>query len=205
MPMTLLRLQGCPVGCPFCDTKYTWETSLSEKVLTLDAALGATPKWVELNAQEISERIAKDFSGPRWVLVTGGEPAEQDLKELVAALHTASVGRLVALETSGTALGFVDAGFDWVCISPKINMPGGKKVLAEAVYWADEIKYVIGRQKDLDELDQFLKTYGRRKSWAEICLQPMSLSKKATELCIKTCMERGWRLSVQTHRLLDLP
>ena len=25
MPSTFVRLQGCDVGCPWCDTKYTWE------------------------------------------------------------------------------------------------------------------------------------------------------------------------------------
>lgn len=201
--MTILRLQGCPVGCPFCDTKFTWEVDPKDRVSTLDLALGATEFWAEMSALEISDRIVKDFSGPEWVLVTGGEPAEQDLTELVSFLHF-SAGRSVALETSGTALGFLDVGFDWVCVSPKINMPGGKKILSEAVYQADEIKYVIGRQRDLDELDKFLRDFPRKSS-TKICLQPMSLSKKATELCIKTCLERGWRLSVQTHRLLDLP
>ena len=25
IPSIFVRLQGCPVGCPWCDTKHTWE------------------------------------------------------------------------------------------------------------------------------------------------------------------------------------
>jgi 7-carboxy-7-deazaguanine synthase len=202
LPMTILRLQGCPVGCPFCDTKYTWELTPEKERGSLSEILGANELWVKLTSFQIANHISLGFSGPKWVLLTGGEPAEQELGDLVAALH--SIDRKTALETSGTALGFLEADFDWVCVSPKINMPGGKKVLAEAVRQADEIKYVIGRPKDLEMLEEFLRVFPI-KSNTQVCLQPMSLSKKATELCIKTCLERGWRLSVQTHRLLDLP
>jgi 7-carboxy-7-deazaguanine synthase len=40
------------------------------------------------------------------------------------------------------------------------------------------------------------------KPTVQICLQPVSLSRKATKLCIETVQARGWRLSIQTHKYI---
>jgi organic radical activating enzyme len=82
-------------------------------------------------------------------------PGQYDLAPLVNALHDA--GYKVALETSGTESGPQVAWIDWVCVSPKFDMPGGKVVLSAAVHQiADEIKQVIGKQADINRLDSFL-------------------------------------------------
>jgi 7-carboxy-7-deazaguanine synthase len=135
-------------------------------------------------------------------MVTGGEPAEQDLEYLVACLHAASFK--VAIETSGTATGHLGASFDWVCVSPKIDMPGGKPILKTAIESADEIKHVVGKQEDIDRLDRLIASVSLAPH-VQICLQPVSQSPKATELCYRTCLERGWRLSLQMHKYLDKP
>lgn len=208
VPMVIVRLQGCGVGCPWCDTKETWGTPHSDQVLTptdaFDASGKQSPKWISYSASEIAAYVRKANYGPKWILLTGGEPAEQDLEAIVNALHDA--GFKVALETSGTSLGLLAANCDWVCVSPKIDMPGGRKVLSIVMARANEIKHVIGKQADLDKLDTLLADCKEvlRKD-VEICLQPVSQSPKATALCIQTCMARGWRLSVQVHKYLELP
>lgn len=201
-PMALVRLHGCPVGCPFCDTKETWHADPANRRDVPSDALGTNPLWFEAEAPDIA-RLARRLGGPavRWALVTGGEPALRDLNPLVDALH--AEGFKAAVETSGTALGHVGAGFDWVCVSPKIGMPGGLVVLPEALALADEIKYVVGKTADLETLAGLLAS-SPLKAGVEVCLQPLSLNPKATELCTRTAMERGWRLSLQTHRLLGL-
>lgn len=204
LAMVLLRLHGCPVGCPWCDTKHTWGAiggRDDSAVDTIGDALGATPAYVRLTADDIAMYIRRRWTGPKWVLVTGGEPALQDLTPLVDALH--GRGFNVALETSGTAIGHVGAGFDWVCVSPKVNMNDAFPVCADAVEVADEIKYPVGRQRDIDVLDILLATIPTKES-VEICLQPISMSKKATALCLETVQARGWRLSIQTHKLLGV-
>ncbi|HUM72265.1 MAG TPA: 4Fe-4S cluster-binding domain-containing protein, partial [Chloroflexota bacterium] len=190
--MVLLRLHGCAVGCPWCDTKETWVLEPQHQVDTLAAAQGANPRYVYLTAAAIAEHIQTNHPGPKWVLVTGGEPAQVGLRPLVTAIP--AIGLKAAIETRGTEIGHVEAGFDWVCVSPKLNMSGGKVIQPAALAVADEIKHVVGRQQDIDELDELL-TAVPLKPDAHICLQPVSVSAKATALCLEVVQQRGWRLS----------
>lgn len=207
VPMVILRLQGCAVGCPWCDTKETWKFDAHTLRVTPPEVFNedGTPShhWIILAASEMAAYIRRKYSNLLWVLLTGGEPADQDLEALVNALHDA--GFRVALETSGTATGFFSALPDWVCVSPKIEMPGGRAVLPEVMATADEIKYVIGKRDDLFKLDALLASCPTLKEGVQICLQPVSQSAKATALCLETCMSRGWRLSIQTHKFISLP
>jgi 7-carboxy-7-deazaguanine synthase len=201
VPMVLVRLQGCAVGCPWCDTKETWVTDAQNRVGTIPEALGTNPRWTDADPADIALAARKAGPAITWALVTGGEPAEQELAPLVAALHQKAFR--VALETSGTATGHLGAGFDWVCVSPKMDMPGGTPVLPEVVARAEEIKMVVGKPADLEALDLLLGQTGKSpKRHQVISIQPVSQQPKATELCLKTCMERGWRLSVQIHKYL---
>jgi 7-carboxy-7-deazaguanine synthase len=158
VPMVLIRLQGCGVGCPWCDTKQTWTVEAANRRDALGAILGDSPLWCEVGPDALAAYCRDNFPGPKWALVTGGEPADQDLGPLVEALHRR--GYKVALETSGTAVGHVGAGFDWVCVSPKVAMPGGRPVLRDAVMGADEIKHVVGRDRDIEALDRLLAILG---------------------------------------------
>ena len=201
-PMTVVRLHGCGVGCSFCDTKETWLSNPKLQVDSIEKAIAISGAWCEVTAEEIADYACElPYGGINWVMLTGGEPAEQDLSYLCDALHRLEFK--VALETSGTALGHVASGADWVCISPKIDMPGGKAILREAVLCANEMTWVVGKEKDLENLTAFLTKHELPAS-VEVCLQPMSQNKKATELCIETCMQTGWRLSAQMHKYLEL-
>lgn len=199
-PMLLLRLQGCDVGCPFCDTKETWELNAYrpalEDVLTSDST------YTRSDSEQIADALEKRRGAIRWVLLTGGEPALYPLAPLVNTLHQHVFK--VALETSGTATGCVGAAFDWVCVSPKINMPGEKLMQAPVLAMADELKMVIGKRKDIEKLDWLLDTYPLKKDCV-ICLQPMSQGRKATDICTQIVMQRGYRLSIQTHKYLSIP
>lgn len=203
VPMVLLRLQGCDVGCPWCDTKQTWAVDVNREVATLEEALLSPSAWARLSASQIVEAIARRWPLVRWVLVTGGEPADQYLRPLVQSLH--EHGHKVALETSGTATGHLQAGFDWVCVSPKLNMPGGRPVLTEVVNEADEIKHVVGKPADIVALVELLDKANVDPEETVICLQPVSLNDKATQLCIAAVQEHNWRLSLQTHKFIALP
>lgn len=198
-PSVFLRLQGCNVGCPWCDTKHTWEVNREDEVsaaamLAKDADL---PTHARLPVNRVVE-IAAGYAS-RHVVITGGEPAYWPLWGLARALLDA--GKSVQVETSGTEVIDVPDGV-WVTLSPKIGMPGGKLVLPSAIARADEIKMPVGKPADIEKLDALLAEHPpvTRLIW----LQPLSMSEKATALCMDVARERGWRVSVQTHKFLGV-
>lgn len=203
LPMVLVRFQGCPVGCPFCDTKETWHLNDRWQEECLDDAIAVHQNaWARVSPSEINAAACGIKGNAQWAMLTGGEPAMYALGPLVAALHDG--GFKVALETSGCFEILHPEALDWITVSPKIGMPGGLDAFCQPLAVADEIKMVIGKKKDISALDALLAKHPTKES-VEICLQPMSLNKKATALCVATVQERGWRLSVQTHHYLDLP
>ena len=211
-PMVLLRLQGCSVGCTFCDTKETWELDLTHRIEHLTSTLTDVPgpEWVQESPIEIASLMRAKFPRLHWVLLTGGEPAQYGLSYLVTALH--KKGFEVALETSGTAGGHIGAKCDWVTVSPKAQLP----LIPEVLSGADELKFVIGKESDLDDAMDLLVAMDvddaedadeadyEKLADQIVCLQPMSQNKKATTLCVDACLRYGWRLSVQIHKYIGV-
>ncbi len=82
-------------------------------------------------------------------------------------------------------------------------MRGGYEVLQQALERADEIKHPVGRLRDIEALDALLSQLADDKHRV-IALQPISQKEDATRLCIETCIARNWRLSMQTHKYLNI-
>lgn len=61
----------------------------------------------------------------------------------------------------------------------------------------------VGRVRDIEALDELLATLTDDKPRV-IALQPISQKEDATRLCIDTCIARNWRLSMQTHKYLNI-
>ncbi|WP_137167623.1 7-carboxy-7-deazaguanine synthase QueE [Salinimonas lutimaris] len=201
VPSIFVRLQGCPVGCPWCDTKHTW---------TLDDAFLTTADKVITKTQESEAFFNADATAllaefkrlqytAKHVVITGGEPCMYDLSELTTLLH--AQGFSTQIETSGTYE--VRCHPDtFVTVSPKVDMKGGMDVLTSALQRADEIKHPVAMQKHVDELDALLARLDTLPK--RVCLQPISQQQRATDLAIKTCIERNWRLSLQTHKYIGI-
>lgn len=201
-PATFVRLQGCAVGCPWCDTKHTWDTDPAHAVSTeaMLAKQADAPTYALLDVDDLVDLVAART--PKAVVITGGEPCASDLVRLTTGLFAKK--RLVQVETSGTQPVRV-ARSAWVTLSPKVGMPGGFKVLPEAVRRADEIKWPVGKPADVDALRGFLREHKSAAGYDQpVWLQPLSRSPKATELCIAAATEHGWRVSVQVHALLGV-
>jgi 7-carboxy-7-deazaguanine synthase len=199
-PMVIIRLQGCGVGCPWCDTKETWKRENRNQQASFAAAEGKGPGWSWITPMEAAAVARSKGSKVGWALMTGGEPAEQDLAELVHYLH--ENGFSVALETSGTARGFEKCDFDWICISPKFDMPGGKKIDETLLRYADELKIVVASNADVERLMRIIENK-QLNCDCVVSLQPASTNRKLTDFCVSKCIERDWRLSIQIHRYID--
>jgi 7-carboxy-7-deazaguanine synthase len=122
-----------------------------------------------------------------------------DLREFTELLH--EQGFTTQIETSGTFEVLCDEN-TWVTVSPKVDMKGGYEVLTSAINRANEVKHPVAMQKHIDELDALLTK--RENPIDFVCLQPISQQQRATDLAVKTCIERNWRLSLQTHKYLGI-
>tara|TARA_R110001583_G_scaffold2751_12_gene19404 strand:- start:26 stop:703 length:678 start_codon:yes stop_codon:yes gene_type:complete len=202
VPAIFVRLQGCDVGCAWCDTKHTWEVDPAKKsdLILLTDKSNESDRWADSSAKEIVNEIKRLGYSANLIVITGGEPCMYDLRELTQVLH--EFGFEIQLETSGTYPVLVDAK-TWVTLSPKVNMRGKKEVLKEALERANEIKHPVGTEKDIEQLDALLAQLKSVKD-KTICLQPISQKAKATALCMQVCIERNWRLSVQMHKYLQI-
>jgi 7-carboxy-7-deazaguanine synthase len=197
-----VRLQGCPVGCSWCDTKQTWEQEESDRV-DVDTMLAKTednPDWSEVNASDVLGIFKQEGYRAKHVVITGGEPCMFDLNPLCELLH--EQGFSTQIETSGT-FEIKAPAQTWVTVSPKINMKGGYEVLASCMARANEVKHPIARQTHIDELEQLIASAPINDD-ALIYLQPISQKTSATKLAIETCKEKNWRLSVQVHKYLGI-
>ena len=188
--MVLVRLHGCSVGCSFCDTRETW-AKIDDQVWSLSAALGVNSNYCVASANEI-----RDYC----VAAHYGEPLEQEIGPLVDSFRAAAIKTTV--ETSGTCLpNWGDHRPDWVTVSPK----EGKPVFVETMKSADELKFVIGRHEDIERMENELKRLPA--DWPTlVCLQPVSLSPKATDLCLEAVKASAgrYRLSIQVHKLIGI-
>lgn len=201
VPAIFVRLQGCPVGCAWCDTKQTWEVLdenkvSPEQVIQVDGTIG---RWAEHTPQSLIQAFQTQGFTAKHIVITGGEPCLYDLTSLTAELHYQ--GFSTQIETSGT-FDIHCADETWVTVSPKLNMKGGFDVLEQALERADEIKHPVATESHIDDLDKLLANIDCSNK--TICLQPISQKARATALAMRVCIERNWRLSIQTHKYLNI-
>jgi 7-carboxy-7-deazaguanine synthase len=196
-PSVFVRLQYCPVGCPWCDTKYTWAKDKVDEpqwnVFTRQQAAGG----IEWDEKDLIDEIARRYTA-RHLVLTGGEPCAQHIFDLLT--YATDNGFTTQVETSGTFAVHVPKS-TFVTVSPKIDMPGGKTILRESLHRANEVKHPVGRIADVEKLDALLDGWKPPVVW----LQPLSQSEKATDVCVEICMKRNWRISIQLHKYVGLP
>jgi 7-carboxy-7-deazaguanine synthase len=190
-PAVFCRFSGCNLWsgreedrasavCTFCDTDF----------VGTDGERGGKFRDAEALAAEIDSQWPASYAPSKYVVFTGGEPLLQLDAALIDAMH--AHGFTIAIETNGTLP--VPAGVDWICVSPKM----GSKLVVEQ---GNEIKVVI------PQLGQDLAAY-ERLDFDNFFVQPMDgpLAAQNTRLAIETCRRNPkWKLSLQTHKLLQIP
>jgi len=154
---TFIRAQGCPVGCPWCDSGPNYHPdeplydAVGQRVEGVSHVPSAGNTWPGVGGAKMTEydlcaRIPTDI--PR-IVITGGEPALQDWDDFINCWES-YVGHhrtVIALETSGQYEWRGSRWPDWVTVSPKWS---GNPWHVEGVYWTyvDELKYVVDDRFD---------------------------------------------------------
>lgn len=189
-PAVFCRFSGCNLWsgreadranaiCRFCDTDF----------VGTDGERGGKYNAASL-AKTIDSLWPTRYTASKFVVFTGGEPLLQLDKELIDSMH--AIGFTIAIESNGTV--DVPAGVDWVCISPKV---GSELKVREG----NELKVVIPQQ------GQHIADY-EGMDFEHFYLQPMDGPDAArnTRMAIELCkVNPKWKLSIQTHKLLQIP
>jgi len=177
-PAYFVRFGGCDVGCVWCDVKESWDAR-NHPLFTISEIL------IQIND-----------SNAELVVLTGGEPAMYDLSELNKQIK--KLKKTIAIETSGCY--DLNGEVDWYTFSPKKF----KKPVEEAYQKANELKVVIYHKSDLEWALQHAK---KVKKDCLLYLQP-EWSKKDTlmdEIIAFTKRNKGWKISLQTHKYMNIP
>lgn len=176
-----IRLSGCPVQCPWCDTGYS------------DGGKN-TPRALRLFTE-----LLQELKSPR-VVISGGEPfIHKQLPHLVQALL--DTGRQVNIETSGAVWQELPES-TWITLSPKQHINPNYPV--QEPFWerANEIKFVISTGQELD----FYKNYLLPGNDRLIFLQPeWNVRDRAIPIILELLQQNpSYRLSLQTHKYIGV-
>jgi len=166
-----VRLAGCSMECPFCDTDYSVKFEKSDA--------------------EILDEVKKYPA--KTVVITGGEPSEQDLPGLAWLLNENGYG--VHVETNGAII-FDRGSVAHLAVSPKVYVD--ERMLKAA----DAVKLLVGAETDLEDIKKYFK-YGGGKT--QIFLQPLNNTQENVDLCVKLVKENpSLKLSLQTHKFAKI-
>lgn len=172
-----IRIGGCDVGCHWCDVKESWNAEMHPPTLT---------DTIVANASQYADTV----------VVTGGEPLTWDMAPLTQKLKAANLK--VHIETSGAYP--VSGSWDWFCLSPKKN-----KLPVDGAYAiANELKVIIYNKHDFIFAEE---QAAKVNPGAILFLQPEWSKKEAmTPLIVDYVMQNPkWRVSLQTHKYLNIP
>lgn len=177
-----IRLSGCPVSCPWCDTGYA------------DGGKGLPHM-----PRSIVELLA-ELKSPR-VVISGGEPfIHKNLPALVQALF--EVGKQVSIETSGSYWQEVNEQA-WITLSPKQHVSPNYPVQEQFWARANEIKLVISTGQELG----FYKDFVSAERGIPIYLQPEWNERSRTMPMTLELLKQNpsYKLSLQIHKYIDVP
>ncbi|RZS91920.1 7-carboxy-7-deazaguanine synthase QueE [Aquimarina brevivitae] len=172
-----IRVGGCDVGCHWCDVKESWNADVHPPT--------DVDKIIE-SASVFSDTI----------VVTGGEPLTWDMTYLTNGLKRK--GMKTHIETSGAYK--LTGQWDWICLSPKKMKPPTEEVYQKA----DELKCIVYNKSDFAFAEHQASKVGKD---CLLYLQPeWSKRDKIIPLIVDYVMENPkWKVSLQTHKYLNIP
>jgi len=182
-----VRLGGCNLACEFCDTQFDeFKTILVDEILE---------QVEEMSKNQQNKRVRN------LVVITGGEPLRQPIEKLCQRLIDA--GFLVQIETNGTLFRDLPKEVKIIC-SPKMSNGKYYEIRADLLERIDALKFIISKH-DQD--------YNLVPDWncdIPIYVQPMDeydavKNKDNVKYASKLAQENDYILSLQMHKILDIP
>lgn len=173
-PAVFLRMSGCNLRCPFCDTDFR--------------------EFREMTADEIVAECLEQGGECRFIVLTGGEPTLQADEALLQALH--QKGYYISMETNGTHP--IPCGIDWITCSPKQDFtPGGKLNIERA----DELKLIFDAIHPVD--DHGLKATYKYLQPCDVGSQEEN-NHILQECIYYIKQHPAWQLSLQMHKIVGI-
>lgn len=207
-PAIFIRLAGCNLQCPGCDTEYTE---------------GAAQLTIQEIFSRVMATINRSKSAANLVVISGGEPFRQNLTILVDQLHYNGI--IVQIETNGTLAPQEEFAKNPVVVcSPKTSKLNPKLLPLITAY-----KYVLDYQA-FDSEDGLPITALSHQATPRLArphdgfagavyLQPMDMTEsyppaqkaaviahnaQNTQRCIASCMEHNYTIQLQLHKILGM-
>jgi len=190
-PTVFVRTGGCDYRCSWCDTLHAVDKKYKND-------------WLEMSAKAVFHEV-EVLSGGKPILVTlsGGNPATQDLSELIE-LGKAK-GYTFAMETQGSVSEPWFASLDYLTLSPK---PPSSKMkfdkmrfdiaLEQAGNANKTLKIVIADQDDLKWAEEMKTLYPSLPLYLQPCNLELEGAPSIDTLTSKTLnlidevIQRGW-------------
>jgi len=172
-----IRVGGCDVGCHWCDVKESWDALLHPPI-------------------SVDKLLAEAEKHPGVIVITGGEPLMYNLNPLTETLQQA--GLITHIETSGAHP--LSGYWDWICLSPKKR----KLPVSEVYEIANELKVIIFNKDDF----RFAEEQAEKVNENCVLFLQAEWGKrdKMMPLIVDYVKENPkWRISLQTHKYLDIP
>jgi len=218
-----LRLAGCSIRCPWCDTKESWQQK--DHFSDDQGRIHANP----VTSEKLTAILLDLTSLPRpAIALTGGEPLEQApfLADLLPCLE--KKGFQVHLETAGRDARNLEpllphlksVSMDWKLVSlmgQDLRESHGE-VLERLGRFSGQVvvKVVIGVGVEMGEVEEAVRKVGALCKKATVVLQPLyeSHREKGKSSFFEQLLSWAWqfrafhpkiRLLPQVHRFLGLP
>ncbi|MDU8885968.1 7-carboxy-7-deazaguanine synthase QueE [Yeosuana sp. MJ-SS3] len=172
-----IRIGGCDVGCHWCDVKESWNADLHPPT-------------------KISKIVGNAVKYSDTIVVTGGEPLTWDMTLLTSQLK--ANGLKVHIETSGAYK--LTGTWDWICLSPKkLKSPTNEIYLK-----ADELKIIVYNMNDFKFAEEQASKVSDK---CILYLQPewSNRDKMIPEIVDYVMKNPKWKVSLQTHKYLNIP
>ena len=173
-PAVFVRLAGCNLKCPFCDTDFS--------------------KSEDMTVEQIVDEVCRIGNRCKFVVITGGEPTIQNCVQLIDTLHLA--GYEVAMESNGTRR--PPYNVNYLTLSPKASyVSNGQPIVKKCA----ELKVVFDGEHEpsdfgISALHYYLQPCDtgdaeRNKEIMNQCVEYIKENPK-------------WRMSLQTQKILNV-